>query len=354
MPKYQDNHLNNLIYADITNARTGNIYRIKQMKSFSVEQSTTIPADGFDFTVGNKYGEVSDVISAGDELTFYIAQKPVLKGIIDDLDISYSMNGSEIMIAGRDRISIILDNDALPKTYYNLTLSQYMKKAYAQYGLTEFYVENNEKQDKIVVSPGDTEWGIIEELCREKGMFTRFDLDKIRCYYLRTDTDYDYWFSNDYNSTIKFQEINIKVSSSVKSEVVVYSDTYDDGESKTKNIKGVAKDNNIKYKRRMVTTEAELNKTSKANKKAKELLNEVNREAFVIDMALDTRQMFKVGSVAKIQIKKLDLDCFMLIDSVKYSKDISSGAMTYITFKMIEGVPIKWKNHSIPTLPKLR
>lgn len=340
-------------YLEVKNLKTNRIYRITSFKRYQVEQSLTIPADYFSFTMGNYESEISNAISAGDEISFFIDDKLILLGNIDDIEVVYENANNDININGRDKTSLLLDNDAVPATFYKLNLKQYLDKKLPNYNIKKYTVSDNYVFDKIVISPGESEWGVIEKLINERGLYSRFEIDTLKIEKLRSDTRVNYVFSNDLGWGIKIKKMSINLSSDVKNEVQVYSSQYAREEKKASNIKGSARDNNLKIRKRMIIDDSDLENKSQADKKAREELNRVNRNAFVIEIETKTNQRILVGHIARIKVDKLNLDCLMLIDKVRYTKDEQNGSITTVTFKLIEGYKVNWNNHNIPVLPRV-
>ena len=115
-------------YAIIINKKTNKKYKINLFKQYIIDQSVDIPADYFSFIVGNYNSEISNAISAGDEVNFYINNELVLNGLIDELDVILNTDTNDVEIIGRDKTSILLDNDAIPATLYNMDILTYLKK----------------------------------------------------------------------------------------------------------------------------------------------------------------------------------------------------------------------------------
>lgn len=337
----------------IKNAKSGKEYIVENFTSYLVDQSLDVAADGFTFSIGDPKHSVSSKISSGDELNFYIDNKLVLNGVIDNTEIIGNNTGSVIEISGRDKSSILLDNDAIPTTLYRLNLKQYLEQKLKKYGFSKFEVSDLSVIDKIVIDPGQTEWGIISDICKKKGLYPRYDLDVLRCTKLRSDQLADYSFSNNFDYTIKIKNYRISVNSDVKNEVFVYSTDYGRNHKVTsRDIKGSAKDSSLKINKRMVINDNEIESTSEANKLAKEEMKAVNKNAFTINIEVHTETPIYVNKIARIQIKEIDLDCLMLVNKAQYIKDRSGGSIVRIELKLIEGIAVKWGNHNIPLIPR--
>jgi len=336
---------------DITNHETGNRYEITNFISYDISQSLFIPADAFNFYFSNINGEISNIITSGDEVKCYIDGNLVLDGIIDDMNVSLSSDSSEIYINGRDKVGILMDNQLEPKTYSKIGLKDFINKMVSPYGFSKISVSSNPKIDKIQINAGDSVWDPIYNYCKDHNLYARYDIDTIVASYLKSTTDYDYVFSNVVKEGIKFQSIDILLSTaSVKNKMIVYSDSYD---SKN-NIKSSATDSSLKIKRQAVQNEPDIESESQAATKAKQALNEANRESFKITLRMYTKNSIKINKIGRVYVPRIGLDAIMLVEEVNYQKSVDSGSITTVKLGLVEGVPVKWGIHDIPTLFYLR
>lgn len=341
-------------YAIIKNTKSGIKYKVTSFKSYLVDQSIDIPADYFNFTWGDARGEISNIISAGDEVWFYINDSLILNGLIDDFELNLDSQTDDINVTGRDKSLMLLDNDAMPKTFYNVTIEEYLQQVAPQYGITNFDIEDKGKFDKVIIRAGSSEWLTLDRLCKRKGLYPRYDLELLRCTSLRADSNVDYHFSNDSTDTIKIKSIKIKVSSDIKNEILVYSNGYKRGSDFTTSeaIKGSALDPTLKVLKRRVMHEMDLENIGDANSTAKQELKLANRKALTIEIVTHTIQAFYINKIAKVSIKSKNLDVLMLINKVTYSKDTNAGTTVKLELQLIEEATTVWNNHNIPTLPR--
>lgn len=346
-------------YIIVHNKKSNKKYKVLLTKEYVVDQSINIPADFFSFLLPNIEGQITDKFSAGDEVHFYINDKLALNGIIDDFELTYDSKTNDININGRDKMSLLLDNDAMPDNLYRLNLKQYLEKKVAPYGFSKFEVDNSDIIDKLPITPGSNEFSIIESICKDKNIYPRYEADTLKCTKLRSDTNADYFFSNEvyrFNNLIgiKFKKLKATVSSDIKNEIVVFGGHYSRGEFTNKNnIKSVVKDETLKVNKRKVINDDDLESNTQATNLAKKELNNYNRDAFTIELELTTTIPIFINKVAKISIPSIGLDAFMLVTKVQYIKNITSGSITNVTLKLIDGVKVDWRNHNIPLLPKV-
>jgi prophage tail gpP-like protein len=338
-------------YIQITSAKNGNVYKINTLKDYNVDQSIDVPADAFEFIVGNNKYELSKIIAAGDKLNFYVGNKLAMEGFIDDVDFSYTLGDNDLRITGRDYMSILLDNDANPKTYNKLGLKSYLDKIMPLYKISKYSSDSNSTFDKIAVTPGENEYSVIEKLASQRNLIAFFDpYDRIfKCTKLVSSTDVTYKFSNDLKDGIRIKDAVIGVSADIKNEIIVYGDNYDEN----KNIKGSYKDSSIKINKKRIMNESDIESSKDAEKRAKEEFYNANKNALSVKIITNTKLPIFINRSALVQIDRVGLKCYLLVDSVSYTKNSNSGSITTINLKLMPGIKASYGSNQIPTLPKL-
>lgn len=330
-------------YLEVTNFKSKKKHEISTFKSYIVESSLDIPADQFSFMVSNYNGEVTKAISSGDEVRFYINSQLCFIGIIDEMTVHFNISNMDVELSGRDKTLLLLENDCEPVTYNNITLETFIKRRANLYGIKTRISGATNKIKKIAINGGETEWNHIDKYCKQRGLYPRFEKDELVVGKLRQDANVDYIFCNEKTNTIKIKDMLITISSEVVSKVTVYAD---DNE-KHKGIKGVATDASPVKRQKVVNEDVETNADAKV--KAQEVLKELNRDAFVIQITTYTKTPLPTNKVARVINAKLGLNVVLLIDKVRYTFD-DNGSNTEITLKLIEKVPVSWANHTIPTI----
>lgn len=362
-------------FISIYSKRAGKIYRITHIKSYRVEQSVEVPADSFEFILGNADYSASAVISAGDILQFFVDNKLVIEGYIDDVELEYSNDSNDMRITGRDNMAILLDNDALPKTYNKLGLGDYLGKILPSYDV-QYSASNNKKFDKIVISPGETEYSVIERLCNERNLMPIYDCvtDKLLCSHIISSTSSSYTFSNNMSGAIRIINAKIEVSNDIRDEVIVYGADWE----KTKKIKGLYKtkkgkpskrlktvvtdsgtytgefvDDDLRTQKRKVVNDSDIENTKDAQDRAKLEFFNVNKNALTVDITTHTKKPIYINKCARVFIKKAGFDALLYTEKVVYSKSINEGSLTAVTLKLMPGIKVSYNGNEIPVLPIL-
>lgn len=336
-------------YVILYSNKTGGQYHIEVIKSYKLEGSLDIASDGFEITTGNPRNQASNLIAAGDRIEFYFNGILGAEGLIDDIDLEYTVGSNDIKLTGRDKVGILIDNDADPATYNSMGLSDYMGKVLPKYGI-QYYCSDNTKFDKITVSPGESEYSVIERLSEERNLIIYYEVNEKKLYCTKplSSSTPQYTFSNSPNG-IKIKECQITLSNDIKKEVIVYGGDYD----KNKNIKGSYSDSNIKTNKRRILNESSIENNADAGKKAKQEFYNINKNALSVKIVTNTKFPIFKNRCARVEIEKLDFYATLLIDDVTYTKDVTNGSLTNITLKLMPGVPVSFKNNDIPTLPTL-
>lgn len=321
------------------------------LKSYRIDHAIDIASDSFEFITGNNNYEISSIISAGDFLQFYINNVLAVEGNIDDVDIEYTVSSNDIRLTGRDIIATLLDNDANPNTYNKMGLNDYMAIALPPYGIN-FNSTDNNKFDKITVSPGDTEYSVIEGLCGQRNLIPLYDVTnkKLLCTKPISTTNASYTFSNDMAGCLRIKDCQITISNDIKNEVIVYGGDYETN----KNIKGIYSDPKLTTtKKRSILNQSDIENIADASKKAKEEFYNVNKNALSVQITTRTLNPIFSNTCIRVYIKKISFDAYLLVDSVSYTKNDTEGALTKINLKLMPGISVSFGNNDIPTLPIL-
>lgn len=343
------------VYLMVHSRRLNRKYKISAFKSYRVEQSIDIPADGFSFSVSNINYEVSNVVSAGDYCWFVINGDIALKGYIDDIIIDYGSDGTYVTFNGRDRMATLLDNHAWAKTYTNMSLKTYLGKILKPMNI-KWNSSSTTKFKKITIEQGESEYAVIERLAKDRNRVVYFDSDEVlQVGYLASSREPTYTFSNTIPG-IKVTDVQVSISNDIRDKVVVYGEKTiktKGKKDKTAKIRGEYEDKKLKTFKRKLVNDSAVETTKEAIQRAKEEFYEINKDAFIVNITMETSKVIKINRCARVYISEMGLNVHLLVDSVEYTEDDTNGAVTNITLKMMPGISVSYKNNDIPTLPKL-
>ncbi|WP_101697254.1 hypothetical protein [Clostridium minihomine] len=93
--------------------------------------------------------------------------KTIFYGIVDEQTEQFSEQGAVLRLTARSLAALLLDNQALPQTYYSPPFSTIFSRHTAPYGLTQYRVPDGQKRiGELTVTKGMSEWQVLELFCR--------------------------------------------------------------------------------------------------------------------------------------------------------------------------------------------
>jgi len=148
-------------------------------ESVEVRKSITNLSGSFSLSVSDKYpGKMRHWgFSMGDECEIRVGTKSVIKGYIEDIDISYDDSNHSIMIAGRDKLADIVDcSFGYNTTTWENTALQVIIKQLANLHGIKINIDSIVSSDsaaivpKFIASSADDVMGLISQLCMHKAI----------------------------------------------------------------------------------------------------------------------------------------------------------------------------------------
>lgn len=319
-----------MINIDVYSNRDSKGYKINRISEYDIDTSLDIAADHFSIVIENPVdkntrGYSSGVFNDNDNVLVKEENVTILNGLTDDVTELWGESGSRIEIVGRDMSMLLLENDAIPKTYYKLKLSSFIKTIAAPYKY--FKVRVNPKfdkiLDKIVVDTGQTEWDCLMEEAKKCGLWLWCEPDlTIVADKLGYNQDYSYVFSNSELGAIPMKSFSKKKrGADVKNEVWVRGHGKKAFTSKYKDSKLTG----LGYRRRMIIEDGDAKTSSKAQNIAKDKVNETKRGSFEIEITINGRHFIEANKTAKIVDKVTDTNSVFFIIGVRRVKNNSVG-----------------------------
>lgn len=319
-----------MINIDIYSNRDSKGYKINRISEYDIDTSLDIAADHFNIVVENPVGSDGKGYSTGifndnDNVLVKEDDVTILNGLTDDVTELWGESGSRIEIVGRDMSMLLLENDAIPKTYYKLKLSSFIKTITAPYKYFKVKVNPafDKVLDKIVVDVGETEWDCLMREAKKCGLWLWCDPDlTIIADKLGYNKDYSYVFSNSEPGGILMKSFSKKKrGADIKSEVWVR------GHDK-KAFTSKYKDSNLTswgYARRMIIEDGDAKTTSKARQTAKDKVEETKRGSLEIELTINGRHFIEVNKTAKIVDKVTNTIGVFFIIGVRRIKSSGVG-----------------------------
>ena len=169
----------------------------------TLNQAEDIPADDLElkFLCCGKIRELK-------ELYVIKNNKNIFSGIVDAQKVSIDSSGIFLNLISRSKVALLLDNEAIPQTYYVPSLLNIFNRHIKPYGFDFIIGDMRTFSNEFIVSKGMSEWEVLESFCAD---------------YLRVYPKINY--DGTINATGKFMGNNI-LFSNVKSGVH-YSGIYE-------------------------------------------------------------------------------------------------------------------------------
>ncbi len=314
----------------ITNKASNKIYDIVRLENYEIENAMDIPADHFNIKFGNPGGAYSGLIGT-DDIVEVLEENIILKGVVDDYRSKWDSSGSYINLDGRDLALLLMDNDAIPQTYYNLTLEDFIKKITTPYGFTKFDIAKTKVISKIVVDTGDTEWDIIFREAEKIGYWLWVMPDStIVAQTLNYEATPSYTFSNEIVGAIHMESCElVESAATIKSEIWVRAQA-------EKTIVAKKKDQTLINKgfvRRRIIEDPESDNYSEAEKKATEELKDSKKGSYEIILETRGNREIKTNTTAKVIDPINKIDGVFFIVAVKHIKNKERGSVTTVRLR---------------------
>ena len=135
-------------------------YDLKTPVSVRINRSEDAPAD--DFTGVFPYEKGWPQL-----LRLRVAKNGVVifSGLIDEQTVALEHGASVRRLTARSRAALLLDNEALPQTYYKPSLKTIFLRHAAPYGFTQYLGEQANQSWELAVAKGMSEWQVIQTFC---------------------------------------------------------------------------------------------------------------------------------------------------------------------------------------------
>jgi prophage tail gpP-like protein len=320
----------------------GRGYGIVNAESYDIDCSIDTPADRFNITFGNPHGKYNGLFDVNDSVQVSEQGVQLLDGIIDETGGgTESGRGTKITIDGRDRSLLLLDNDAVPQTYKDLTLSAFIQKLASPYGFGKFQIANTESIKKIVVEPGMSEWDAIFEQAFTKmgfypyvGGYGTFYCDLLKNYGAHTgnttfQSKYQKTISNEIPGAIKYESIKYRKNYAGVISDIWIKDHKDEGYLLKKKNPYLA---NIKFSRRKIIQEGNVENMAELDKKADNMLRASRYGNLEITAVIKGSYNIAPNELIKIVDSANGFNNVYFVIGVRHTKNIRNGAQTIIRF----------------------
>ncbi len=138
----------------------GQQFDIGDPVSLEINMAYNTPADSvyacFCFT--NEISEIKNILIFDNE-------NIIFDGIVDEQIFEVSSTGAFLKIYARSTAALLIDNEALPQTYNNVSLKTIFQRHIEPYGFTNYIGDDTKFCDTFVVYKGMSEWEVLEKFC---------------------------------------------------------------------------------------------------------------------------------------------------------------------------------------------
>lgn len=132
--------------------------------SIAVDAAYDIPADAFEAVFpAEKLLDTGEFIS----LTAELDGKIIFDGLADEQRLIKNKDGLFLRLQARSRAGMLLDNEAIPQTFYRARLTDIYNAACGQYGFAGVLYDKNPTLSSFTVAKGQSEWQALESFCRQ-------------------------------------------------------------------------------------------------------------------------------------------------------------------------------------------
>lgn len=89
------------------------------------------------------------------------------QGLVDEQTFQIDGNGAELQVCARSLAALLLDNEAVPQTYYVPSVKLIYQRHAQPYGFSAFSGKDSAFSTKLQIQKGTSEWEVIESFCRD-------------------------------------------------------------------------------------------------------------------------------------------------------------------------------------------
>lgn len=326
-------------------------YSVVGFSEYSVDADLETDSDQFHLVLENPDGIYSGIFNKYDTVSLYVMGKEIMHGRIDEVTYNGDVNANVIEIIGRDDMSILIDNDAMPCTLSNVDPVAYLKKKCLEYHLSinpNGYTPRVKSYGSIpvvtnvVIGTSQSEMSVLSNLVVDSKNRIWQDAEWLCIGDWQTNIPTEFYFTRGVSADIQGIPIkNIKMKDSgigIKSEVLVYGTVGDDSDKeqvlgKAKNPSGTFADG---IPRRQVMSSYSNDKNTKSSASAEKKIREAFRDSIELEITVNPQTMdvpVWINKTAHVVDTIIGIDATFFIKAVNYTKSATNGSSC--TIKMI-------------------
>lgn len=151
------------------------IWALPALLSWQITYTGSVPCDCFSVTFPYE-AEMMERLHLAAGFTAYGNGQILLRGIVDEHEITLGSDGLTATVSGRGYAARLLDNESRPLTYQQATLADIIRGHVTPYGITCSEMAAVTASSTYTVASGSSQWKALEDFCLTYGGFSpRFD-----------------------------------------------------------------------------------------------------------------------------------------------------------------------------------
>lgn len=310
-----------------------------QWTDYDIVSDLLTPADDFSVTLGRPVDADPTAVKEGDKVQVRVGSDTVLSGRIDLVRTTTEKGGKTLTIQGRDDAGILLDCSAPLFNAQEMDLQVIIDKIVKPLGLAKIRIDaaKTDKTHKVQIEPGSRAWDALAQYAEANGVWPWMEPDGTLVVggpdYTAEPVAELVLRQNGENNNIKRLEIERNMAARY-SEVTVL------GQSHTgkHNIKATAKDEALKLHRPLIVTEADVDSTAEAARKAKKRLADSRLEGLTITAVVqghrtDDGTLWQPGQRINVLSEPDNIDGIYFLMARTFTGGRGQGTETVLTLK---------------------
>lgn len=139
--------------------------------SWQILYTGSVPCDSFSVTFPYE-ADMLDRLHMAAGFTAYENGQVMLRGIVDEHEVSLGSHGLTATVSGRGYAARLLDNESRPLTYQRATLADIVRGHVTPYGVTCSEMTTVTATSTYTVAAGSSQWKALEDFCLAYGGFS--------------------------------------------------------------------------------------------------------------------------------------------------------------------------------------
>lgn len=140
----------------------GDRYTLKNPLAVSLVRTLESPAQSLSITLPMAAGNLPGVAA---QAAVRRGPAVIFTGFCDQQTAKETHAGRTFTVQARSRGALLLDNEALPQTYYNITTDELFRRHLRPYGFTRLEVPRQVELGVFTVTKGKCEWEVFSAFC---------------------------------------------------------------------------------------------------------------------------------------------------------------------------------------------